>query len=42
MNGGLEPFAMVFMAVSMGTVTILAGWCLYRILTTPTPPPEDD
>ncbi len=34
-NGGLTGFAAVFMAVSMGSVTILMVWCFYRILTQP-------
>ena len=29
---GLTPFAIVFMSVSMAAVTLLAGYCLYRIL----------
>ena len=32
MIGGLEPFALVFMLVSMTAVTILTGSCMYRIL----------
>ena len=28
----MEPFALVFMLVSMTAVTILAGFCLSRIL----------
>lgn len=42
MNGGLEPFALIFMLVSMGSVTLLAAWCMYRILGGPKQPPEDD
>jgi hypothetical protein len=36
----MTPFALFFMFTSMACVTALAGWCLYRILTTP--PPTDD
>lgn len=32
MNGSMTPFAMLFMGVSMVSVTSLAGWCLSRIL----------
>lgn len=28
----MEPFAIVFMSVSMLAVTCLAGWCMSRIL----------
>ncbi len=28
----MTPFALVFMTVSMTAVTVLAGWCMYRIL----------
>ena len=28
----MTTFALVFMLVSMGLVTVLAGWCLYRVL----------
>jgi hypothetical protein len=28
----MTPFAMTFMLVSMTAVTVLAGWCMYRIL----------
>jgi hypothetical protein len=36
----MTPFAMFFMFTSMISVTLLAGWCLYRILNTP--PRSDD
>ncbi len=32
MSGGLTSFALVFMLISMGAVSLLAGWCLWRIL----------
>lgn len=32
-SSGLTPFALVFMLVSMGTVTALMVYCFYRILT---------
>ena len=32
-RGGLTPFATIFMLLSMGAVTTLAGWCFYRVLT---------
>lgn len=28
----MEPFAIIFMTVSMASVTLLAGYCLTRIL----------
>ena len=28
----MEPFAVVFMSVSMLAVTCLAGWCITKIL----------
>ncbi len=31
----MEPFALVFMTVSMTAVTLLAGFCLNRILRGP-------
>ena len=37
----MTPFAMVFMIVSMVSVSVLAGYCLYRILTSK-PPSTDD
>ncbi len=36
----MEPFAKIFMMVSMGSVTILAAYCLARTLKAP--PPSDD
>ena len=38
----MTPFAIVFMSVSMISVTTLAGFCLYRILTSGHPPAQDD
>lgn len=45
---GLTPFALVFMLVSMGSVTALMVYCFYRVLRTPaasfdpgTEPPEE-
>lgn len=32
-DSGLTPFALVFMLVSMGTVTLLMVWCFWRILS---------
>lgn len=32
MSGGLQPFALIFMLVSMTSVTLLAVWCIWRIL----------
>ena len=32
-SNGLTPFAWTFMLVSMISVTLLVGWCFYRILT---------
>ena len=37
---GLDPLAALFMAVSMGSVTALAGYCFWRVLTTPPPDPD--
>jgi hypothetical protein len=34
-TGGL-----IIMLVSVGTVTLFFTWCLYRILTAPSPSPE--
>lgn len=34
-TGGLTPFALIFMLVSMGTVTALMVYCFYRILAQP-------
>lgn len=33
MDDGLTPFALAFMLVSMGTVTLLMIWCFWRILS---------
>jgi len=38
----MTSFALFFMLTSMASVTALAGWCLYRILTAPAPPDEGD
>ena len=38
----MEPFAIFFMTVSMASVTLLAGYCLYRILTGEPPTTDDD
>ena len=38
----MTPFALTFMIVSMSSVTLLMVYCLKRILTTPTLPPDDD
>jgi hypothetical protein len=32
---GLTPFALVFMLVSMGSVTALMIYCFYRVLRNP-------
>jgi hypothetical protein len=37
----VTPFAIAFMLTSMTVVTVLAGYCLSRILKAP-PPAEDD
>jgi len=37
----MTPFAIFFMTFSMTCVTALAGWCMYRILTSG-PPAADD
>ena len=37
----MEPFAILFMSFSMFSVTMLAGYCLFRIMTTD-PPADDD
>ena len=42
MSQGLTPFALAFMLTSMTAVTCLAGWCMYRILSGPQSPPDDD
>ena len=33
----MDPFAKIFMLVSMGSVTALAGYCMARILRSPPP-----
>lgn len=38
----MEPFAILFMTFSMSCVTSLAGYCLYRILTSGPPAPDDE
>lgn len=38
----MTPFALFFMFTSMACVTVLAGWCLYRILTGASPAHDDD
>jgi len=38
----MTPFAVMFMTVSMLSVTSLAGYCLYRILTSDPPAPDDE
>jgi hypothetical protein len=37
----MTTFAILFMTVSMTSVTLLAGFCLYKILTI-SPPPDQD
>lgn len=37
-NGGLTTFALVFMLLSMGSVTALMVYCFWRILTHPASP----
>ncbi len=32
-GSGLTPFALAFMLVSMGSVTLLMTWCFWRILS---------
>lgn len=34
-GSSLTPFAVFFMALSMGAVTALTGYCYYRILFSP-------
>lgn len=34
-GSGLTPFALGFLILSMGSVTALAGYCYWRILTEP-------
>ena len=38
----MEPFAILFMSFSMVSVTSLAGYCLFRIMTGGSPAPDDD
>lgn len=38
----MEPFAILFMTFSMASVTLLAGYCLYRILTGKPPATDED
>ena len=38
----MTTFAIVFMTVSMASVTALAGFCLYKLLSTSPPADEDD
>lgn len=38
----MTTFAVFFMIVSMASVTLLAGWCMYKILTAGPPPADDD
>ena len=38
----MEPFAILFMSFSMFSVTLLAGYCLYRIMTSKPPSRDDD
>ena len=38
----MTPFAIAFMATSMTVVTLLAGYCLTRILKAPPPATDDD
>lgn len=37
----MTPFAFFFMIFSMACVTTLTGYCLYRILTSGPPAPDD-
>ena len=37
----MEPFAIVFMSVSMLAVTCLAAWCMSRILRGGSEPDDD-
>ena len=42
MNGpGLTPFALVFMTVSMASVTLLVAYCYWRILMGDRRPDEE-
>ena len=38
---GLDPLAATFMLVSMGSVTALAAYCFWRVLTAPPSDPDD-
>lgn len=38
----MTPFAVFFMTVSMVSVTVLAGYCMLRILRGGTVYPDDD
>ena len=38
----MTPFAVTFMLVSMGAVTLLAAWCMNRILRGPQGTTGDD
>jgi len=38
----MDPFAKVFMLVSMGSVTALAAYCMSRILRSPPPGSKED
>ena len=38
----MTPFAMIFMSVSITAVSVLAGWCMYRILGGPPSQSEED
>lgn len=33
-TGGITTYALLFMLISMGAVTLLAAWCFWRILST--------
>ena len=37
---GLNAGGTAFMALSVGFVVILTGWCFYKVLTVPTPQDE--
>lgn len=38
----MTTFAIFFMIVSMASVTSLAGWCMYKILTAGPPAADED
>ena len=38
----MEPFAILFMTFSMACVTLLAGYCLYRIMNAKPPATDDE